>query len=267
MGRKRQVDGDANTASADHSQSALFLGATMETANRWSLGVTAGFTDSRVDIDQRRSSARIQSLSLALAAGKLFETSWGGLNVLGGIAHTSHELETKRDIAPTGLAQTLEADRKARALDVFGEVGLVLPVNTSLTAEPFLNIGWTQITQSAFQERGGSAALSGARQRTDSTSSTLGLRMQQKLGNGGSIHGSLGWRHASGDVRGAANLSFAGSQPFTVTGAAVARNGAVMQVGAQFNLSPNTSLGLAYGAQFGGGGSDHGGKITFNWRL
>ncbi|MFB2351128.1 YebC/PmpR family DNA-binding transcriptional regulator, partial [Priestia megaterium] len=29
--------------------------------------------------------------------------------MLGGIAHTSHELETRREIAPTGLAQTLEA--------------------------------------------------------------------------------------------------------------------------------------------------------------
>jgi outer membrane autotransporter protein len=52
-----------------------------------------------------------------------------------------------------------------------------------------------------------------------------------------------------------------------VAGAAVARSGAVLQVGAQFNLSTNTSLGLAYGAQFGGGGRDHGGKLTFSWRL
>jgi len=41
----------------------------------------------------------------------------------------------------------------------------------------------------------------------------------------------------------------------------------VLQIGAQFNLGTHTTLGLGYGAQFGGGGSDHGGKLTFSWKL
>jgi outer membrane autotransporter protein len=91
--------------------------------------------------------------------------------------------------------------------------------------------------------------------------------MQQKLANGGALHASLGWRQASGDYRGAAQLSFAGSQPYSVTGAAVSKDGAVLQVGATLSLGPRATLGIGYGAQFGSGGRDHGGKVAFSWRL
>jgi outer membrane autotransporter protein len=267
VGRRRQVDGDANAAAVDQSQGGLFMGATGETDNRWTLGVAAGYIESRQELAERRSSVDVRSYSLALATGKRIATSWGGLNLLGGMAHTWHELESTRDVVPAGLPQTLEADRKARTLDLFGELGLVVPVNPSITAEPFMSLGWTRITQSAFEESGGTAALRGAQQDTDSSSSTLGLRMQKRLDNGGWLQGSLGWRQAHGDYQGRARLSFPGSQPFTVTGAAVSGQGAVVQLGARLPMGRDAALHLDYGAQFGNDGRDQGARITFNWRL
>jgi len=267
VGRRRQVQADADAAATSQGQGGLFAGINGETAAGWSVSGSFGYVGSRLDVAERRSSAKVQSVSLALAAARRFDSPWGALDVLGGLAHASHEVQTTRDIAPAGLPQTLEAEYRARSLDVFGELGLAIPVAARTTAQPFVGVAWSQVTQPAFQESGGSAALQAERQRSDSSTSMLGLRMQQRLDDGGLLHASLGWRHANGAYRGTAILSFPGSQPYAISGAAVARDSGVLQVGTLLNLGPNASLGLDYGAQFGAGGREHGGRIVFNWRL
>jgi len=74
---------------------------------------------------------------------------------------------------------------------------------------------WPTASQSTdgFRESGGSAALHAGKDRSDVTSSTLGLRTRTGLDLGAgsaAIQASLGWRHAEGDIRPKATLAFFG---------------------------------------------------------
>lgn len=75
----------------------------------------------------------------------------------------------------------------------------------------------------------------------------------------------LGWRHAFGDTTPLAALRFAGGgSPFGIGGVPVARNAAVIEAGLDYAISPNATLGISYGGQFGSGIADHSAKANFN---
>ncbi|EXL03732.1 hypothetical protein BG36_11475 [Aquamicrobium defluvii] len=77
--------------------------------------------------------------------------------------------------------------------------------------------------------------------------------------------GRVGWRHAFGDMTPDAAMRFAGAgNPFTVGGFPIARNSAVIEAGLDYAISPNATLGLTYGRQFGSGSIDHSVKANFN---
>jgi outer membrane autotransporter protein len=67
----------------------------------------------------------------------------------------------------------------------------------------------------------------------------------------------IGWRHAFGDATPQAALRFAGGDTFSIAGAPLARDAAVVEAGMDFALSPTATLGASYGSQIGSGVSDH----------
>lgn len=103
-----------------------------------------------------------------------------------------------------------------------------------------------------FAERGGTAALSGLGQDTDVTFSTLGLRAATDFALGAlraTARGTLGWRHAFGDVTPTAALAFAGGAAFGVAGTPIARNTLLLEAGLDVNLTDTVTLGLSYTGQ------------------
>ena len=70
--------------------------------------------------------------------------------------------------------------------------------------------------------------------------------------------GMLGWRHTFGDVTPGAIVSFAGGNAFTVEGAPIARDAAVIEAGVRANISGRAAVGLTYGGQFSGRETDNG---------
>ncbi|MNY48648.1 Extracellular serine protease precursor [compost metagenome] len=61
-------------------------------------------------------------------------------------------------------------------------------------------------------------------------------------------------------------MAFDGGQAFTVSGAPIARNAAVAELGAEVAVSKNASLGLNYSGQYGGGNREHAGSLNVRWR-
>jgi len=61
--------------------------------------------------------------------------------------------------------------------------------------------------------------------------------------------GTLGWRHAFGDIIPTAALSFAGSDFFAIAGVPIAEDAAVIEAGLGLELAPNATLGVAYQGQ------------------
>ena len=65
-----------------------------------------------------------------------------------------------------------------------------------------------------------------------------------------------------------APLRFAGGgNGFGIGGVPIARNAALIETGLDYALSPNATLGISYGGQFGSGIADHAAKANFNVRF
>jgi subtilase-type serine protease len=68
----------------------------------------------------------------------------------------------------------------------------------------------------------------------------------------------LGWRHAFGDTVPTSSFAFAGSHAFTVAGAPIARNAAIIEAGLDFDITPQATLGISYTGQIASTARDHG---------
>ena len=120
-----------------------------------------------------------------------------------------------------------------------------------------------------LQESGGSAALSGSASTNDVASSTLGLRGAWEFGaeRSNRLTASVGWRHASGDLKPRQELALDGGSNFSVTGVPIARNAAVLGLGAEMAVARNTTVGVGYDAQFGGGNRQQSGQLKLAVRF
>ncbi|WP_353049419.1 autotransporter outer membrane beta-barrel domain-containing protein [Pseudomonas fluorescens] len=106
--------------------------------------------------------------------------------------------------------------------------------------------------------------------RTATVLTTLGLRIGKSitLGNGSKItpRGSIGWRHAFGDTKPDADLSFinGGGASFSTQGVPIAKDSAVLEAGVDYQISANGRLGLGYSGQLSRNDKDHAMTVTFS---
>jgi len=110
------------------------------------------------------------------------------------------------------------------------------------------------------------SALSAGSSSTETTFTTIGLRSASDFTLNqlaGSVNGMVGWRHAYGDLDPITRLSFEGSDSFQMTGVAIGKNAAMLELGFDLNLAPNTTWGAAYRGQFLEGALENG----FNTKL
>ena len=152
----------------------------------------------------------------------------------------------------------MSASYSARTGQVFGEAGYTFDTG-AVSFEPFANLAYVHLSTDGYTETGGAAALSGGGSSMGTTFTTIGLRAGTEVSLGEStarLSGSAGWRHAFGDAAPTATHAFAGGSPFTVAGVPIARDAFVLDLGASINLTPDATLGLTYGGQFGSGFAD-----------
>jgi len=153
---------------------------------------------------------------------------------------------------------------------LFTELGYNMPLNDVTSIEPYAGLAWNQLRTRDFKESGGTAALHGSGSTDDVTSTTLGLRGAWQFGSDsapGRLTASLGWRHAMGDVKPKQELAFEGGSTFSVTGVPIARDAAVVGLGAEVALTRNTTAGVSYDAQFGGGNRQQSGVLKLAVRF
>ena len=159
----------------------------------------------------------------------------------------------------------------ARTGQVFGEIGYGIALGRA-ALEPFAGIAYVNFDGDDFTEAGGAAALAGSGQSFDTTFTTLGVRAATVLALTGTtavtLRGTLGWRHAFGDVTPEARLAFSsGGVPFTTAGVPIAEDSLVTDFGLDFDLTRSVKLGLTYAGQFADDAQDHAVKGHFLWRF
>lgn len=256
-----QRRGDGNAASLTHSSGGLLAGFDIPVASEARLGVVAGYSRSTFEVARRRSRSEADNYHIGLYGG----TELDRFRLSGGVTYAWHELDTRRNATFSGFGEELRSDYGARSLQAFGEIAYRFDLGRA-TFEPFANLAYVNLRSAGFTETGGVSALTARAQTTAVAFATLGLRAQMSFDLGSSvarISGTLGWRHATGDVTPLSLQAFSGGAPFSIAGAPVARDALVVSTGFAVNLSPDAEIAMSYDGQLAARATDH----SFNARL
>ncbi|WP_158219272.1 MULTISPECIES: autotransporter outer membrane beta-barrel domain-containing protein [unclassified Achromobacter] len=270
FGNWRTADGNDNASKAKQTDGGLFVGGDHALGNGWRLGGALGYTDSHISIDNHSASTDVDSYSATIYGGKAFDVGSAKLNLTAGAAYTWHDLKSKRGVNAAGDFQELKADYSANTSQIFAEVGYAMPLTDRFTLEPFVGADYSDLRTRGFSESGGDAALMGRSDHSQVATTTLGLHAQTAFEvnrTAGRLRGTVGWRHAYGDVNPETTMSFDGSQAFTVAGAPLARDAAVVELGVDMAMSKFATIGLAYAGQFGSGNQQNTGSVNLSWRF
>lgn len=269
-GNWQHVGGRDHSAKGRQRNGGILIGMDEEIGADWRMGGALGYMDSRLSVASLSSSADISSYSAILYGGKVLPAGPGAVHLMFGGAYTWHDVRTRRRVAGGGLNQELRGNYSARTTQLFAEAGYAVPVTPDLTMQPYLGLSQVNNLRGSFNERGGSAALSSKRQRSDTTSVSVGMRATQDINLGrhkGQVGGALGWRRNSGDLRTKASMSFDAGDGFTITGAPVARDSVLVETGLKVQVGKSTAVSVHYAGQFGGGARDHSASLNLSWRF
>jgi outer membrane autotransporter protein len=79
---------------------------------------------------------------------------------------------------------------------------------------------------------------------------------------------SAAWQHAFGNVTPSVSLAFqTAGIPFTVYGAPIARDAALVEAGTDLRVNPQATIGVLYSGQIANTAQDHSLKGNFTWRF
>ncbi|TWS93424.1 autotransporter domain-containing protein, partial [Reyranella sp. CPCC 100927] len=266
FGAIARTSGDGNAATAKRTTGGFFIGADTKIADTWTIGLATGYSRSTIDVDGRSSRATIDSYHLALYGGAQF----GPVGVRLGASHTWHSIDSSRSITFPGVADAARADYKARTTQVFGDVGYTVALG-DVALEPFASLAWVHLSTNRFGERGGIAALRTRGGSDSNLFSTLGIRAAAQVWNDQNktltLRGTLGWRHAFGDVTPAARMAFAGGASFGVEGTPIARNAVVVEAGFDLKVGSSFTVGAGYSGVLASGARDHAFKGNLSYKF
>jgi fibronectin-binding autotransporter adhesin len=264
------TDGDGNAARLNRSTGGVFIGADAPVFDTWRFGAVAGYSRTSFDAEDRHSSGSSDNYHVGLYGGTQWGVSGGDLAFRTGAAYTWHDISTDRSVVFPGFGDSLKGDYNAATAQVFGDLAYGINMGAA-RFEPFANLAYVNLHTDGFTEKGGAAALTGGSANTDATLTTLGLRASTTLDlNGAAVmaKGTVGWRHAFGDVTPLSTMRFAGGgDAFAIGGVPTARNAAVVEAGLDFALTPDATLGVSYSSQFGRGLSDQSVRANLNMKF
>lgn len=230
--------------------------------NAWA-GMAASFTGSSFSA-VGNASTRADGYHLTAYAG-LQHAAWA---LRGGVSQSWYDLRTHRYVGYQNLGKA-SSSQHSRATQLFAEAGYALQVGSRTVLEPYAGLARMWLRGNDFQESGSAIALGGRANNFSITFSTLGARATMQLPDAGrfgmELTGGLGWRHAFGDRAPTANLQFASGNAYTVSGAPLARNALVAELGISLQASGTSRFSLSYAGQFAGATQDHGVQARAMW--
>lgn len=252
FGSSGRIGGDGNAATLDRSLAGFALGGEVSPEPHYRIGVAAGYSDSWLSLDARGSSGSIESVFGGLYGGATF----GAVRLRGGALYAHDEYNTDRTVAFPGFVY---ADNKASygggTAQLFGEAGYHMDFGRS-SLEPYIGALAMNIDTDRFTESGGVAALTGASRSYGFGATTLGIKGEMPLFAALPLvlKGTLGWQHVVGDTTPKALLAFASAPgtSFTIAGAPIARDSALVEANLDWKVNANTAVGLFYSAEIAG---------------
>ncbi len=257
-----EQDSTNNTGRLKSSVGGFVTGIDKLVYENWRLGLLAGYSHTSFDVDSRASSGSSDNYTVGAYTGTEWELAGGNaLSFSSGLAYTWHQIEMNRSVAFPAFGDNLNADYDAGTFQIFGELGYKIRLPKAVI-EPYANLSYVRLRTDGFDEDGQTAAaLSMTSDTMSTTFSTLGVRASTGF-NLGTIpttaRAELGWQHAAGDIDPVSTARFVGSNAFTVAGAPIAKDTAIIGAGLDFELSKDATLGVSYSGQFGSGAQRNG---------
>jgi outer membrane autotransporter protein len=260
LGSRGSLKGDGNAAQTDHSLGGIVSGVDVTFNGNWRVGLAGGYSESSFRSPSLAASGSSDSYHLALYGGGQVG-AWG---LRGGASFSWNDITTSRQVAVVNLAGLQRGEYTANTTQVFGEVGHSFAfANGAL--EPFANLAYVHV-DGRVREFG--AAAMGGSAKLDTTYTTLGVRGATALTNTLTARGTLGWRHALGDITPVAALAFqSGGAAFSLAGSPIARDALVAEAGLDVAVASNISLGVSWTGQFADKAHDNTVKGNFTWRF
>lgn len=258
-------NGDANAARLDRDTRGVLAGVDGAWGDSGRLGVFAGFGTTNFSVPNRASSGSGASYHV----GAYGAAQWGHVALRGGIAYTRHDWKTGRDINLRSLSERVGGNYNADVTQAFAELGYGRRAGR-VGAEPFINVAVVNLHTDAFTETGATAALSNRASSANAAFVTSGLRAAARFSLGESIaglRGSIGWRHAFGDTQPMTVAALAGGETFSVMGAPVADDAALIELGFDLHLADDAVFTLSYGGQIASDATDQTVKLSINARF
>ena len=266
VGAWGKINNDGNAADVSRNLGGFFTGFDRRFGD-WRAGLAGGYTNSSVSVNARASSANIDTGYLAAYAG----TNYGPWNVRSGAAFAWNSISTSRSINFPGFAEQATTRYGAGETQVFGELGYGVSFG-QIAVEPFAGLAWVHLSTNSFTETGGISALNGSGNKSDVGYSTLGMRAASYylLQNGMAFipRASVAWQHAFGTVDPTAALEFVSTgAAFGIAGVPLARDAALVEAGADLQITSQAKIGLSYAGQLAHSIQDHSVKGNFTWRF
>jgi outer membrane autotransporter protein len=260
LGSRGSLKGDGNAASTDHSLGGVISGLDVTFNGSWRVGLAGGYSQSTFNSPGLAASGSSDSYHVALYGGGQVG-AWG---LRGGASFSWNDITTSRQVAVVNLAGLQRGEYTANTTQVFGEVGRSFAFATG-ALEPFANIAYVHVNGGVNEL--GAAAMTGS-MGLDTTYTTLGVRGATALTNTLTARGTLGWRHALGDITPVAALAFqSGGTAFSLAGSPIARDALVAEAGLDFDVAANVSLGVSWTGQFADTAYDNTVKGNLTWRF
>lgn len=185
-------------------------------------------------------------------------------------AYAWHSMSTNRQVTVDGT-EKLDADFDASNLAGRIEAGHRFEAGQQLGVTPYAAFQAQAVYMPGYKEGGGAFALDYNSETATALRSELGIGLDLGLGADPSlarIFGRAAWAHDwNSDASVQASFASLDMSTFTVNGAEMPDNIALLTAGAAFGLSDATELAATFDGEFGDGYQSYAGsvKLTYSW--
>jgi uncharacterized protein with beta-barrel porin domain len=266
-GQNGQIDGDGNTHNLSETIAGGAFGADYRISPRFLVGAGLGAGNTDFNLSDSAGQGNVNHTQLALYG----DYAEGRAYLDGTLGGAYGQGSTRRDTAVPGTPSTAYGNVSDTQVLGAVEAGYGFPLGQTILT-PFAGMNFGVVTQHGFTESGAGVLDLAVRSQTQgSAQSVLGARLNDMLRVGRimlAIDAQLGWSHELAGTARSAVASFTGAPAtsFTVAGAAVPSDTALISFGVATTVARGTNLYLTYGGQFGDGYSNAvTGGLRFTW--
>ncbi len=265
MGERR---GDEISTRYDYKGGGLIAGFDGKVNERLLLGVAAGYSYTKVNMNSLNDDGRVASYRGSLYGAYNIDPWY----VNGLIAYGYNRYDTTRNIVFGSIARVAHANYGGHSLSGYVETGYQIKTN-AVDIIPVASVQAGSLWRNAFTESdAGALDLNADSDRSSSFIGSLGvkIRKEYKTTKNGSVTPEIRvrWLHEFVNSDYTLNASFAGDpvSAFSVRGDKAHRDSAAIGFGFSWEFDKNFGFALAYDAVLSGDRTEHGGTAGIRYR-